>query len=68
MESCHECHADKKHKGDLRVDNLPYLIQGGHTGPAVVPHQPDKSLLMKAISYTDPDMEMPPDGKLSDSL
>ncbi|MEQ1748707.1 MAG: PSD1 and planctomycete cytochrome C domain-containing protein [Prosthecobacter sp.] len=67
VESCHECHADKKHKGELRVDNLPYLIQGGHTGPAVVPHQPDKSLLMKAISYTDPDMEMPPDGKLSDA-
>lgn len=66
VESCHECHADKKHKGELRVDNLPYLLQGGHTGPAVVPHQPDKSLLIKAVSYTDPDMEMPPDGKLSD--
>lgn len=64
VESCHECHADKKHKGELRVDNLAYLLRGGETGPAIVPHKPDESLLMKAVMYADPDMEMPPDGRL----
>lgn len=66
VESCQECHAEKKHKGELRVDNLPYLLQGGHTGPAVVPHKPEESVLIHAVSYSDPDMEMPPDGKLPD--
>ncbi|MDZ4289880.1 MAG: c-type cytochrome domain-containing protein, partial [Prosthecobacter sp.] len=66
VESCQECHAEKKHKGDLRLDNLPFILHGGASGPAIVPHQPDKSLLIKAVSYVDPDMEMPPDGKLPD--
>lgn len=66
VESCQECHTEKKHKGDLRLDNLPYILQGGHTGPAVVPHKPEESLLIKAVSYADPDMQMPPDGKLGD--
>jgi len=65
-EACYECHADKKQKGGLRVDNLAYLRQGGESGPAVVAHQPDASLLIKAVSYADPDLEMPPDGKLAD--
>jgi hypothetical protein len=64
VESCQECHAEKKHKGELRLDNLAYILQGGESGPALVPHQPDKSLLIKVVSYEDPDMEMPPDGKL----
>jgi hypothetical protein len=64
VESCQECHSEKKHKGDLRLDNLPFIVQGGSSGPAIVPHKPDESLLIKAVSYADPDMEMPPDGKL----
>jgi hypothetical protein len=64
VESCQECHAEKKHKGDLRLDNLPYILRGGEQGPAIVPHKPDESLLIKAVSYADKEMEMPPDGKL----
>ena len=66
-DQCQECHGSAKHKGGLRLDNLPYILQGGEGGPAIVPGQPDKSLLMKAISYTDKDLEMPPDGKMSDA-
>ncbi|MBL9130267.1 MAG: hypothetical protein JNG86_03655, partial [Verrucomicrobiaceae bacterium] len=64
VESCQECHGAQKHKGGLRLDNLPYILQGGETGPAIVPHKPDESLLIKLVNYEDPDMEMPPDGKL----
>jgi len=65
VEACQECHGPQKHKGGLRLDNLPYILQGGGTGPAIVPHKPDASLLIKLVNYEDPDMEMPPDGKLS---
>ncbi|MEN3942143.1 PSD1 and planctomycete cytochrome C domain-containing protein [Prosthecobacter sp. SYSU 5D2] len=63
-ESCYSCHGKEKQKGGLRVDNLAYLNQGGDTGPALVAHQPEKSLLMRAVGYEDGDLEMPPDGKL----
>ena len=65
VEACQECHGSQKHKGGLRLDNLPYFLQGGESGPAIVPHKPDASLLIKLVNYEDPDMEMPPDGKLS---
>ncbi|MFO1486134.1 MAG: PSD1 and planctomycete cytochrome C domain-containing protein [Verrucomicrobiaceae bacterium] len=67
VESCYECHSVQKHKGGLRLDNLPYILRGGESGPAIVPHKPDASLLIKLVNYEDPDMEMPPDGKLSAS-
>lgn len=67
VEQCQDCHGASKHKGGLRLDNLPYIIQGGEQGPAIVPGNPDKSLLMTAISYNDKEMEMPPDGKMSDA-
>ena len=56
VESCYECHSVQKHKGGLRLDNLPYILQGGETGPAIVPHKPEVSLLMKLVKYEDPDM------------
>ncbi len=67
VKNCQECHGEKKHKGGLRLDNLAYILQGGEQGPGLVPHQPDKSLLMHAVLYTDKEMEMPPDGKLPEA-
>ena len=34
--------------------------RGGDTGPAIVPGKPEKSLLIKAVSYEDEDLQMPP--------
>lgn len=65
VEACQDCHGPQKKKGGLRLDNLPYILQGGESGPAIVPHKPEASLLMKLVNFEDPDMEMPPDGKLS---
>ena len=43
------------------------MLKGGETGPAIVPGDPEKSLLIKAVRYTDADLQMPPkDKKLSD--
>ena len=65
-ENCYQCHGEKKQKGSLRLDNLGYILEGGELGPSLVPGNPAESHLFKAVVYTDPDFEMPPDGKLPD--
>jgi hypothetical protein len=63
--NCYPCHSSgKKRRGNLLLDNRAGLLKGGDTGSALVPRQPDKSLIIKAISYTD-DLRMPPRSKLS---
>src|ERR1041385_179681 len=69
VNNCYKCHSQQseKVKGGLLLDTKDGLLKGGTTGPAVVPGDPEKSLLIKAIRYTDPDLQMPPkDKKLSD--
>src|SRR5262245_36520540 len=63
---CYECHAEKKQKGGLRVDNLGYMTTGGDSGAALVPGDPAKSLLIQVIRHEVEDLEMPPKEKLSD--
>jgi hypothetical protein len=64
---CVACHGREKQEGGLRLDSLASARQGGETGPAVVPGDIDKSLLVKAISFRDPDLQMPPAKKLADA-
>lgn len=66
QQSCYSCHTTKL-KGGLRVDSLSSLLKGGESGPAIVPGDPEASLLMKAIRYKDPDLQMPPKAKLQDA-
>lgn len=67
---CYRCHSHetKKSRGGLVVDSKNGLLKGGDSGPAVVPGQPEKSLLLKAICYTEEDLRMPPKGKLADEV
>ncbi|HEY3864426.1 MAG TPA: PSD1 and planctomycete cytochrome C domain-containing protein [Verrucomicrobiae bacterium] len=68
--NCYKCHSSQapKLKGGLSVEFHDSLLHGGDTGPAIVPGSPDKSLLIKAVRYQDPDLQMPPKGaKLSDA-
>jgi hypothetical protein len=65
-EHCYSCHGEKKQKSGLRLDNLAYAIEGGEAGPAVVPGDVMASHLIKAVTYEDADLQMPPDGKLDD--
>jgi hypothetical protein len=66
QQRCYECHShEKKIKGGLALDLRKGWETGGDNGPAIVPGQPDKSLLVKAVRYSDPDIEMPPKGKLA---
>ena len=38
-------------------------MKGGDSGTAIVPGDPEKSVLIKAIRYTDADLAMPPEKK-----
>ncbi len=64
--SCHS-HAANKSKGGLVLDSREAMLHGGDSGPAVVPGEPEKSLLIKAVNYADENLQMPPKGKLSDT-
>jgi Protein of unknown function (DUF1549)/Protein of unknown function (DUF1553)/Planctomycete cytochrome C len=66
---CFKCHGDpkgKEPKGGLRLDSRPAMVKGGDNGPAVVPGEPEKSRLIEAVRFRNPDVQMPPKGKLPD--
>ncbi len=62
VDNCYKCHShdSEKIKGGLLLDTRDDLLKGGDTGPAIVPGDPEKSLLIKAVRYTDKDLQMPP--------
>jgi len=67
---CYRCHGanGKKRKAGLRLDLRETVRRGGDSGPAIVPGDPEKSLLLAAIRYDDASLEMPPDGQLSKKI
>ncbi|MFM2096064.1 MAG: hypothetical protein RIS70_3188 [Planctomycetota bacterium] len=67
VRECYGCHAtenEKNIRGSLVVDSRAGMLKGGDSGPAIVPGDPSQSLLIKAISHTDPELSMPPTKKL----
>jgi len=67
VDNCYTCHsADTNSKGGLRVDDRNGLITGGSKGPAVVPGQPEKSLLIKAVRHDKGAPVMPPKKDISE--
>ncbi len=70
VDNCYKCHShdSEKVKGGLMLDWRDGLLKGGDTGPGIVPGDPEKSLMIKAVRYTDKDLQMPPnDKKLADN-
>ena len=65
VEQCIKCHGPDKQKADLRLDSLGAILVGGESGPALVPGDPDASLLIEAIRYES--FEMPPSKQLDES-
>jgi hypothetical protein len=64
VDNCFKCHADKKQRGNLRVDSRAALLAGGDQGAALVPGKPEESLLLKAVRHED-ELKMPPTKKLA---
>ena len=67
---CGKCHSStaEKRRGGLRADSREGLRRGGESGPAIVPGNPDDSLLIRAIRYRDEELRMPPKAKLPDAV
>ena len=66
-EACLRCHGARKARGGLRLDSRAALLRGGDRGPAVVPGDPDASLLIQAVRYTHEQVKMPPGKRLPDA-
>ena len=62
VDACQKCHGADKQESDLRLDSREALLKGGVSGPAIVPGEPDKSLLIAAIRHAG-DIQMPPQGQ-----
>lgn len=61
---CYKCHSatSKDVQGGLFLDTRDGLRKGGESGPAIVPGNVEKSLLIDALEHTT--LKMPPDKKL----
>tara|TARA_R110002073_G_scaffold34147_5_gene101696 strand:- start:1992 stop:5003 length:3012 start_codon:yes stop_codon:yes gene_type:complete len=69
IEHCLDCHSPETEiSGGLRLDTKQGWQAGGDSGIAIVPGTSDNGTLMAALRYEDANLQMPPDGKLPDSL
>ncbi len=68
VEHCYECHSSgaSEVQGGLVLDYRDGLRAGGDSGPAIVPGEPEASLLLEALRHES--FEMPPTGRLADSV
>ncbi|MGL4549682.1 MAG: c-type cytochrome domain-containing protein, partial [Gemmataceae bacterium] len=64
IEHCAGCHGPDKQRASLRVDSARALLEGGSSGPAVVPRKSADSLIIKSLlAAEDGDIKrMPPKG------
>lgn len=61
---CVSCHKPEKKKGELLMTSYEALLEGGDTGPSLVPGDLEKSELWRRITLSpDHDEYMPSDGK-----
>jgi hypothetical protein len=56
---CYECHDAKKQKGDLRLDHRDGLLKGGEEGPAIIPGDAKKSILIQSMDHSHETLQMP---------
>ena len=63
-QKCYKCHTDQPNSR-FRVDSREAILQGGKRGPAIVPGDPDNSLLIQAIRQTG-ELKMPKDSRLDE--
>ena len=58
---CLQCHAGAKTSGGLALDSRQGWQKGGDSGPAILPGEPEASLLLKAIRSVEGVSAMPPE-------
>jgi hypothetical protein len=60
---CLGCHNQELNDGGISFLDRETLLKGGSRGPAIVPGQPEESVLIHAIRH-EGDLKMPPGAKL----
>jgi hypothetical protein len=60
---CYACHGPKKQSAGLRLDTKAAISKGSENGPVIVPGEPAKSTLVRAVRH-EGDLKMPPKSKL----
>ena len=67
---CYGCHSSKLKApmGGLVLDTKQGLAAGGANGPVIAAGKPKESRLLTALRFTDPQLQMPPTGKLPDAV
>lgn len=70
VKHCYECHSveAKKHQGGLLLDSRAGILKGGESGALIVPGDPARSLLIKAVQHDGLRMPPKPKEKLADSV
>jgi hypothetical protein len=65
---CYECHSQQSDElqGDYLVDSRHTIRKGGVRGLGLAPGDRTKGHFLEAIRYDNEELQMPPDGKLSD--
>ena len=63
--NCLPCHSAIA-QGNLLLDSREHILKGGKSGAAIVPGDPDNSLLIRAALHKDDKLQMPPGKMLSD--
>ncbi len=58
---CYECHSGTKTSGGLSLETRAGWQTGGESGPAIIPNDPDASLLIQAVKHQS--FKMPPEGE-----
>src|SRR5689334_21425815 len=62
--NCYDCHTEEA-LGGLRLDSREAMLKGGKRGPAIVPGDPDGSLMIRAVRQIDDKLKMPRGGRLA---
>ncbi len=63
IDHCIDCHSGESPEGDLKLDSLGGMLQGGSRGAAIVPGDAESSLMILAINHAG-QLDMPPRQKL----
>jgi hypothetical protein len=62
-ERCCSCHGAERHRGGLRLDAARFIKKGGENGPAIVPGDSRRSLLIGVLTGAEGLPRMPPSGE-----
>lgn len=60
---CYSCHSDDASslKANLRLDTSEGILNGGNSGPAIIPRKPNESLIIQVVTGSHADLKkMPP--------